>query len=145
MQIVLTRATVANVADYVRIEKKVESRTYIAITDPDEALKSIETSITYMIEKDGLPIGFIGYERKNPDYVNIIQVAVDPDFQGRGIANQALTLVMEELKDVNRVDLETHPENRARHLYESHGFKVEGYIENYHGSCEPRFIMVRYA
>lgn len=145
MQITLKRATVANVVDYVEIEKRVESRTYIAITDPNEVLKIIETSDIYVIEKDDKPAGFIGYERKSSDHVNITQVVVDPDFQGQGIGNQAFKLIMRKFRDVKRVDLETHPENRARYLYESHGFKVEGYIENYHDSGEPRLIMVRYA
>ncbi len=144
MQIKLERATVVHVEDYIRIEKKIESRTYLAITDPDEALRSMEMSITYAIRKDLRIVGFIGYERKSFDHVNIIQVAVDPDFQRRGIAGEALRLVLSELEHTERIDLETHPENPARYLYESHGFIVEGHIGNYHESGEPRLVMVRY-
>jgi len=69
---------------------------------------------------------------------------VKPEFQGKGIGREAMRQVLEEVSDVERIWLATHPSNTpAIKLYLSFGFIIEEKIENYFGDGEPRIIMSR--
>ena len=55
-----------------------------------------------------------------------------------------MTFVLEEFRDVKRIDLVTHPDNiKAIALYQSLGFAIESRKENYYGDGEPRIVMAR--
>jgi len=144
MKVTLRRATAADVLDYVRIEKAVESKINLVMTNPEEVEREVRNSIAYMIHgEDGHIVGLIAYKRKKPSQAYISEIAVLPAFQRQGIGDEALRLIMEELKNVPRIELMTHPANPARRLYERHGFKVCGRIDNFQGSSEPRLVMAR--
>jgi putative acetyltransferase len=81
---------------------------------------------------------------KNQNHAYISGLAIMPEFQGQGIANEAMKLILEELKDIKTIDLVTHPKNeKAIKLYKSLGFKQTGeQMENYFNDGEPRIKMV---
>lgn len=82
------------------------------------------------------------YQMKSPDHAYISGLVIRPEFQGRGLATEAMEKVLEELKDVTTIDLVTHPDNaRAITLYESLGFSISERIENYFDDGEPRVVM----
>ncbi len=54
-----------------------------------------------------------------------------------------MELLFEKLKDYKKLTLCVHPDNHARKLYGSFGFKVESRKENYFGDGEPRLIMIK--
>ena len=83
--------------------------------------------------------------RVRPDAsVYISNVIVAPSVRGRGFARSALSHVFEMAKGAPRIDLVTHPENEpALRLYQSLGFVVESYKDNYFGDGEPRLVLAR--
>jgi ribosomal protein S18 acetylase RimI-like enzyme len=65
----------------------------------------------------------------------ILSIAVDPDWQGRGIGRGLLSAAIERLraKGSECVRLEVRPGNEARRLYERFGFAAAGRFEDSRG------------
>ena len=145
MNITLKRAGVEDVENYIKIEKSVKSSLNLVTIDTAEAQKEIEDSIVYMIAFEEQVVGLVSYEIKGDTKAHIAEIAVNPDFQGKGIGRRAMEMILEELrtKSFTFVDLETHPDNPALRLYESLGFSVVGRVENYKDSGTPRLVLSR--
>lgn len=79
------------------------------------------------------------------DEVQILNIAVHPDFRRQGIAAALLAHAIEKgrEKKVKLVTLEVRKSNdAARRLYESFGFKIVGERPNYYGVLvEPAILM----
>ncbi len=144
MMISLKRATISDVKALVALEQGVAgTHIYVPMLKEEEWIEEIGKSVVYLIEKDGVVVGNVSYEKINKDNVYISGLVVNPKFQGQGIAHEALLKILEELKDIKRIDLVTHPDNtKALKLYESLGFTVESRKENYFGDGEPRLVLV---
>lgn len=144
MEIKFKKASKADIPTLLEIEKSVEGqKTYSAMLTAEEWLEAFEknTSI-YLLELDAKIVGEVSYEIKKTDHAYIDGLVVRPEFQGKGIAREAMNALLEELKVFKRVDLVTHPENIAAiNLYKSLGFVVEKEIENYFGDGEPRLLL----
>lgn len=96
-----------------------------------------------LIQKDEVNVGSLSYEQKD-NHIHIRGVVVIPEYQGQGIARKVLSDFLSEHKNVEKIDLVTHPDNApALHLYKSLGFVVDSRIENYYGDGEPRLVMLR--
>jgi [ribosomal protein S18]-alanine N-acetyltransferase len=105
--------------------------------------EALSKNTTYFIKDDDTVVGEVSYEIKDLSHAYIDGLVVSPSFQGQGIARKAIELVLEELKNIQEIDLVTHPENvKAIKLYESLGFNIESRIENYFGDGEPRVRML---
>ncbi|MCX6729902.1 MAG: GNAT family N-acetyltransferase [Candidatus Portnoybacteria bacterium] len=144
--ITFKKATVDNVAEFLRIEKSVAgSKTYCGSVDEQEAREEIENNVVYFIQNKGTNIGTIEYEIKEKDHAYLSGLVVSSNFQGRGIGRKALEwLLVNDLKDFKRIDLATHPHNtRAVILYLSLGFVIESWKDNYFGDGEPRIVLAR--
>lgn len=143
--ITLEKVDVEDVATYLTIERSVAgTKVYWAITDEEQAREDIRKNIAYFIKTHGKIVGHILYEKKSPDHIYLTSLVIMPAFQGQGIARQALVKVLEELKDIKRIDLATHPHNnKAIQLYLSLGFVIESLEENYFGDGEPRLVLAR--
>jgi ribosomal protein S18 acetylase RimI-like enzyme len=141
----LKKASPDDIEDLLRLERCVDGvKTYSAMTDKDEFLAELKDNNVFIIKNNDISVGSIMYEIKNPDHAYISGLVVDPHFQGRGIAREALIIILKELEHYRRIDLVTHPENfRATKLYESLGFSIESCKENYFGDGEPRVVMVK--
>jgi ribosomal protein S18 acetylase RimI-like enzyme len=145
VKINLRRAEAGDIDDILALEKSLDgTKIYSALTDRKELEEEIKSTIFYVMEKDGKIVGDTAYEMKGENHAYIDGLVVSPEFQGQGIARQAMTMILEELKNIKVIDLVTHPENeRAIKLYESIGFKKVGEpIENYYGDGQPRIKMV---
>jgi ribosomal-protein-alanine N-acetyltransferase len=145
MAIDLKKATPDDIDILLSIERSVDGiKTYSAMTDREEFLAELKHSNVFIIESDGQAVGSVIYEIKSPDYAYIGGLVIDPRFQGRGIAREAMVRILKELSNYKRIDLVTHPKNaKAIKLYESLGFTIESHKENYYGDGEPRIVMVR--
>jgi RimJ/RimL family protein N-acetyltransferase len=143
--IALKRVSKKDIETLLFIEKSLGNlKTYSPIITDDEMTESLEKSVKYIIEKDGVVVGSYSYEIKSKDVVNIGGPAILPEFQGQGIAKEITQIILEELKDYKRIDLEIHPDNLVSlKLFKSFGFVVESRIENYFGDGEPRLILSR--
>jgi len=139
----LRKATVADVPVLLELEKSVSgTRTYSTGLGESGGEEYLKSNAVYIIEIDNVPVGNISYEIKSDDNAYISDLVVDPRFQSRGIARESLTRVLDELKDYKRIDLVTHPDNKAAiGLYQSLGFVIESRKENYFGDGEPRLVL----
>ena len=141
--ITLRKATTQDIPNLLKIEQGVAgTKIYSPMLTEKEWMEELQKSTVYVIEKDGVIVGDISYEKKNNDHAYISGFAVDPRFQHQGIGREALMQILTELKNMKRVDLLVHPENPAIKLYESFGFTYESREENHFGDGEPRVLMV---
>ena len=108
-----------------------------------EFLEWIRNEVVYLIEEDGVMVGDISYVVKDADSAYITGLVIVPKFQRRGLARQAMNMLLYELKDYRWLSLDVHPDNHAVKLYESLGFVATERKENFYGDGQPRVIMVR--
>lgn len=143
--ITLKLATEKDIPIFIELEKSVMgSKTYSGIDDEDEAKEEFKNNIVYLIHKDGEIVGSIEYEIKSPDHVYLSGSVVFPKFQKQGIGREALRQILEKLKNVKRIDLVTHPDNKATlSLCKTFGFVYESRVENYYDDGEPRIILAK--
>jgi len=127
------------------LEKSIGNlKTYSAMTDKKETEDELKESIVYFIKENDEVVGNIEYQKKADGSIYLSGLMVKPEFQGKGIGREAMRQVLEEVSDVERIWLATHPSNTpAIKLYLSFGFIIEEKIENYFGDGEPRIIMSR--
>jgi ribosomal protein S18 acetylase RimI-like enzyme len=145
--ITLERATPADLETYLALERSVSNPvTYPAATDAAEALDEMKKNHrNYFIKKDGQIVGNVTYEMKGDNHASITGLMVVPHYQNQGIGREALKIVLDELKEIKRIDVATHPDNtNALALYQSLGFHTESKEENYWGDDgQPRLILAK--
>lgn len=95
----------------------------------------------YLVAKDEEKvIGYIGVE-KILDEVHIINMAVHPDYRGKGIGKR---LMQHVLNDEEVFFLEVRVSNEtAKNIYERYGFKVLNTRKQYYADGEDAFVMRR--
>ncbi|MFA5876757.1 MAG: N-acetyltransferase [Candidatus Paceibacterota bacterium] len=141
-RITLETATDADIDEYIVIGKKVQSKAFSTFTDPQALAIHIKKGQTYSIRSKGRIAGFISCEDTNKKEMYLSNFAIDPQFQGQGIAREAVEGILSNVEIGSVVWLVTHPENiKALNLYKSFGFKVGELKENYFGDGEPRIVM----
>ncbi|MCR4284329.1 MAG: GNAT family N-acetyltransferase [Parcubacteria group bacterium] len=140
----LKKATISDIPTLIEIERSVAgTNIYSPMLQADEWEEELQRGDVYLIVHDGATVGNISYREKDKNHVYISGLAIDPHFQGRGIAREAMIRILEKLKDISRVDMVTHPDNvRALKLYQSLGFIIESRKENFYGDGEPRLVLV---
>jgi [ribosomal protein S18]-alanine N-acetyltransferase len=141
----LIEATIKDAPTLLEIEKttiglKVYSGYFTEEEIRDEYLKN-ET--VYLMENDGIIVGSISFEVKDDGHACVGGLVVKTEFQKQGFAKQAMSLLLEKLKNFRKLSLVVHPDNHAVKLYESFGFVVQSREENYFGDGEPRLIMTK--
>jgi len=143
--ITFKKVTIEDVDKFIEIEKTaVGLKVYSGITDREEAKEEIKNNEVYFIMKDNEIVGSTEYQIKSPDHGYLGGLVVLPNFQGQGIAHEAAKFRLEKLKDMERIDLVTHPRNsKIITLYLSLGFYIESWKDNYYGDGEPRLVLVR--
>ena len=85
-----------------------------------------DTRRRLMLEYQGRPIGEMAYRLQDGNTAQIDIKICLPDCQGHGLGRRALCMLIRALwkRGIDAVVLDTTPENRrARHVYESLGFK----------------------
>jgi len=140
----LKKATLSDIPTLIGIEKSVAgTNIYSPMLESDEWKEELQKGDVYLIEHDGVVAGNISYREKDKNHVYISGLAINPRFQGRGIAREVMIRILEKLKNVSRVDMVTHPDNvRALKLYQSLGFIIKSRKENFYGDGEPRMVLV---
>lgn len=82
------------------------------------------------------------------DEAHVTNIAVHPEYRGRGIGEQLLSelFVRAKARGARRMTLEVRPSNAvARHLYEKHGFVARGLRKGYYSDTgEDAIIMWKY-
>ncbi|KND49281.1 MAG: hypothetical protein AB203_02700 [Parcubacteria bacterium C7867-008] len=138
----IEEASEADIEVLIDIEKSLpQTNTYSAMYTEDEWKQELAENKIYLIKDREVPIGSVAYVERSLEHIYISGIVVRPEYQGKGIATNAIKGVLEKYRNATRFDLATHPDNPALKLYESLGFKVEERKENYFGDGEPRLIL----
>ena len=126
MIITYQKATLKDIPILLTLEKTaVGLKTYSTMLEEGEWVEAINNGPVYIIEKEGKSVGNMSYELKSKDNAYISGLLVIPEFQGQGIAKEAMKFMLNEIGKVKRIDLVTHPNNfKAIKLYKSLGFKI---------------------
>jgi ribosomal-protein-alanine N-acetyltransferase len=115
--------------------------------DFDLKAKSVKEEVDYLqnseiyVAYEGVKtIGFIAYEDKH-NSVEIISLAVIPEYQRKGIGKLLLNQVLSKLEK-RKIHLITHPRNTpAIILYLKLGFEIYGLKKDYYGDGQPRLLL----
>jgi ribosomal protein S18 acetylase RimI-like enzyme len=103
-------------------------------------------AVTWIAEQDGRMAGFtIADFARDPDglYAYIQTIEVLPEERGRGIGNELLRRIEESARDKHAVAIWLHVESvnaGAIRLYESHGYKCMGRVENFYARSRAGLI-----
>ena len=138
--VTLVEGTEADFENFFALERKLAGPTYWPETKPEQIYG--ENKFFYMIKTGDKIVGQIQYEKQKDNTIYLNVMAIDPDFQGRGLGTEAMKQFLAKVSGASKVWLVTHPENRAVKLYESFGFKITERKENYFGNGTPRVVMV---
>jgi len=144
-EIILRKAKNEDIPRFIEIEKDAESKIYSATTTEKEWQEEFakENATVYAIAKGKDVVGDISYEIKDKSTAYISGLCIDKNFQGQGVGKEAVKLMLGDLKNFEKIELATHPDNtNAIKLYKSFGFETKSQIENYFGDGQPRIIMV---
>lgn len=137
----LIRATIKDVQTLLEIENTtIGLKIYSRWKNKDEMRKRFNEEVIYLIRNGEDVVGDISYEIKSKDHADVSAIVIKPEFQRQGFAKEAMKLILDELKDFEKLTIEVHPDNHSVKLYESFGFKQESLKENYYDG-EPRLIM----
>ena len=143
-EITLQPVAEADIDTYLRLEKRVEGRTYTATQNHEEAAEEFTQGPMYFIRLGDKIVGTISYSTKEDGSVYLNGLAIDPEFQGQGVGRAAMQQFLDQVKDAPSIWLVVHPDNtRAIELYQSFGFAVTDRKEDYHGDGEPRIVLTR--
>ena len=79
-----------------------------------------------VIVLEGQDIGLLKVDEQGSN-IEIVQIQIDPKFQGKGIGRQVVSNVIDKSKVLKKnVSLSVLKENKARELYQRIGFKITG-------------------
>jgi ribosomal protein S18 acetylase RimI-like enzyme len=92
--------------------------------------------VLYQFEKANIillndePIGLLKID-KSKDPIEVLQLQIDPNQQGKGLGKTILQSILEEASSAGKkVSLSVLKSNKAQHLYSSLGFKTVGEDEH---------------
>ena len=141
MTIQLERAKVPQAKAILMFQEAAASRTYHPMN-----LLAIEAAIrddeTYLVlQEDQMVLGFLIYKIEE-DHVLLDEFVIGEQYRGRGFGAMALEAMLVQVSG-KRVELVTHPENPAVHLYARNGFRWVENLTNFYGDGESRMRMVR--
>jgi ribosomal-protein-alanine N-acetyltransferase len=101
----------------------------------EEEIVQEEVGLGLVAEDEGLIVGFLT-GMVVVDEFHLHNIAVHPDFRGRGIGRELLESIQSwcEDNDMRRILLEVREDNEiARHLYLSIGYEAVGTRKDYYG------------
>jgi len=125
------------------LQQSLVSKTYRAM-DYRAIYTAIHEHLTYLITTDDHAVcGFLILKDEG-DHIVLDEFGIIAQYRGQGIGTVALEMMLDfENVKGRRVELFTHPDNPAAHLYERNGFQEVERIPDYYGDGEPRMRMVR--
>lgn len=93
--------------------------------------KGLSEAAFEVIEQDGAAVGALAVQQA-PDHLFLMELQILPKCQNQGIGAIVLRLVLERAAALGLpVHLRVLHQNRARALYERHGFAVTGQTETH--------------
>ncbi len=112
----------------------------------EEEIEREDVGIGVVAEDESLVVGFLT-GMAVVDEFHLHNLAVHPDFRGRGIA-RCLLEAIESLcrqRNLRRILLEVREDNEAaRHLYLGMGFKAEGTRKDYYSPGKNAYMYIKH-
>ena len=111
----------------------------------EEEIEQADIGAGIVVEDEGLLVGFLT-GMLVADEFHLHNMAVHPDFRGRGIGRELMTAVesMCHEKGIHRIQLEVREDNEiARHLYLSSGFESVGTRKDYYGPGRDAYLYTK--
>jgi ribosomal-protein-alanine N-acetyltransferase len=111
----------------------------------EEEIEQADIGAGIVAEDEGLVVGFLT-GMMVVDEFHLHNMAVHPDFRGRGIGRELIVAVesMCREKDFRRILLEVREDNEiARHLYLRMGFESVGTRTNYYGPGQHAYLYTK--
>lgn len=106
------------------------------------AEKTISENEFYFIKLNDKIVGTFSYQICPDQTAYIGNLAIHPDYRGKGLASSAMAYVISCLDAATRIELVTHPDNApALKIYQTLGFRIKASKENYFGDGEPRLLL----
>lgn len=143
MDIHLQKTTEENWKVIDELMRNAESHTFHATKGEEAVKKFIQSDEVFIILYENKNAGLVAYHpNETSNYLSELVVA--PEFQGKGIATQAIKVLLEQIENKLPMELHTHPDNKsAIKVYWKLGFEIKGWVDNYLGEGEPRLLLVR--
>lgn len=134
-----------NINLFILIQKSVANpKTFkMGYVNRKEAVKRFKKAEVLFIKEEDNIVGTLEYQLKDDDYAYLKSIAILPEFQGRHLCRQSLSILFNEnLGHISKFSLNTHPKNKALKLYKSIGFVIEKKIpRNRLLGREPSFFL----
>ncbi len=144
MNLLLKRATLKDFEEVKKIEKSAASQTYAAYIEEKDLRKFIKNEFVFLIKNGKNTVGGIAYHLRKNGCARMTNLALLPEYRGKGFGTQAIVLLFKKVNKFKKIDLTVHPHNsRAIALYLSLGFVITSWENNYCGDGEPRLILER--
>ncbi|MFC1618746.1 ribosomal protein S18-alanine N-acetyltransferase [Candidatus Neomarinimicrobiota bacterium] len=108
----------------------------------EEEIVQGEVGLGLVAEDEGLVVGFVT-GMMVVDEFHLHNIAVHPDFRGRGIGKELLESVKAlcEEHEYRRIILEVREDNEiARHMYLSMGYEAVGSRKDYYGPGQDAYL-----
>jgi len=105
-------------------------------TGSEMARRLAEMCLFVAVTQTGEIVGTVGYELVDAEEAHLRGMAVPPEYQGSGIAQQLLEAVESELRLTKclRISLDTTlPLRRAISFYEKNGYRPSGRVRDFFG------------
>lgn len=119
-----------------------QSPIFKAFIDQKDIENYINDSFVYLVNRENQLVGSISYQIKPDKSAYIDGLITLPEFQGQGIASNALGIILSQLKDAPKIWLHTHPHNTASLItYLKKGFVITSWVDNLFGDSQPRLIL----
>lgn len=142
LPITMDVASEADIPVLIDIEQSIQkSKVYTPMITEKAWKEEFDECTVYLIKSGGISVGSLAYQEKSPDHIYVSGVAIKSEYQGKGVATQAIQKLLNLYSHASRIDLVTHPDNPALRVYQSLGFKIEERKENYWGDGEPRLVL----
>lgn len=95
----------------------------------------MKDSFNLVAEEDGDIVGYVSAIPIDGETADVESIAVDPDYQGKGVGGKLLVLIEEEMKSrgFRRSILEVRDRNfESIRFYKKHGYEEIGHMETYY-------------
>lgn len=104
-----------------------------------------EFSHPMVLEQEGKIIGFLVYWVMF-EQAQIANIAISPAFRGQGLGHVLMEYALQAAKKLGAetFTLEVRPSNeKAKHLYETHGFTFLHRVKSYYSDGEDALVLMR--
>ncbi|MDD4526879.1 MAG: ribosomal protein S18-alanine N-acetyltransferase [Candidatus Margulisbacteria bacterium] len=119
--------------------ERIHQQTIASVWSREDFLNALDKDdkIVSLIIEQGSPVGYIMVDVLPPE-AELINIAIGPENQSRGIGSKAMKILMNNLREkkIESIFLEVRATSKAVDFYKSNGFEVIGVRKKYYPDGE---------